>query len=149
MRSGRVRRAAIALAGALVAMQVVRPAKTNPPVTADVGAPPDVAPLLRRACYDCHSHETRWPWYATVAPVSWLVVHDVNDGRRELNFSTWDAYDRARRRKKLAKSIDELDEGEMPPWYYTLMHGEARLSDGERAAVRAWASAARDAAARE
>jgi len=133
------------LGGLLIAIQVVRPARTNPPVASDVGAPPEVATSLRNACYDCHSHETRWPWYAAVAPVSWLVAHDVNHGRHELNFSTWGAYDATKRRKKLAKSIKELDEGEMPLWYYVPMHPEAKLGDAERAALRAWFIAQRDA----
>jgi hypothetical protein len=129
---------AVLLAGA----QAIRPAIENPPVGGDLDAPPAVAVVLRRACYDCHSNETRWPWYARLAPASWLVAHDVSEGRRELNFSTWGAYTPHARRKKLAKSVEEVDEGEMPPWYYTLVHRDARLDAVERAALRAWAAAA-------
>lgn len=136
-----MRRATRVLAGVAVVVlgaQLFRPTATNPPVASDVGAPAAVAGVLRRACYDCHSNETRWPWYAAVAPVSWLVAHDVSEGREELNFSTWNAYDARVRRKKLAKSVAEVDEGEMPPWYYVAMHPEARLDDAERAALRLW-----------
>ena len=115
-------------------------ARSNPPVTGDIGAPPEVAAVLRRACYDCHSHETVWPWYSRVAPISWLVAHDVREGREELNFSAWDRYDPAKRRKKLAKTVEEVDEEEMPPWYYALVHPDARLSAAERELVRAWAA---------
>src|SRR5262249_61506131 len=100
---------------------------TNSAIKAERAAPAETAPLLRRACYDCHSRETAWPWYSRVAPVSWLVVHDVEEGRRELDFSAWDAYDAAQRAKKLRESADEIAEGEMPPWHYRLVHAAARL----------------------
>ena len=127
----------VGLAGLVVA-QLVPVERTNPPIDGPIDPPPAVAALLRRACYDCHSNETVWPWYAAVAPVSWLVAHDVREGRRELNFSTWDAYDAARRRKKLTESRDEMREGEMPPWFYVLLHPEARLGAAEQDAVDAW-----------
>jgi cytochrome c551/c552 len=107
-------------------------------------APPAVAPLLRRACYNCHSRETVWPWYARVAPASWLVVHDVTAGRKKLDFSAWDAYDAGQRAKKLRKSAEELAEGEMPPWYYVLVHPEARLTTEEQRALGAWLTATAD-----
>jgi hypothetical protein len=114
-------------------------ARTNPPVAGDVGAPADVGPLLRRTCYDCHSHETVWPWYSRIAPVSWLLAHDVGEGRRELNFSTWESYAPAKRRKLLRESAEELAEGAMPPWSYALVHPEARLTADERVRLEAWA----------
>lgn len=128
----------LGLAGALVVAQAFRIDRTNPPVASDVAAGPEVQPLLRRACYDCHSRETVWPWYSHVAPVSWLLAHDVGEGRAELDFSTWDAYPAAKKRKKLAESAEEIEEGEMPPWYYVLMHPEARLTATDRALLRAW-----------
>jgi heme-binding protein len=124
--------------GLLVA-QAFRIDRTNPPVVSDVAAPPEVAALLRRACYDCHSNETAWPWYAQVAPVSWLLAHDVGEGREEVNFSTWTAYDRAKKRKRLTQSAEEVGEGKMPPWYYLPMHSRARLTPGEQDALRRWA----------
>ena len=74
--------AVLALAAVFVAIQLVPVHRDNPPVASDLDAPADVKSILRRACYDCHSNETRWPWYAYVAPVSWLVAHDVEEGRR-------------------------------------------------------------------
>jgi cytochrome c551/c552 len=135
-----IRRALVGLVVAVVLAQLVPITRTNPPVAADVAAPLDVAMVLRRACYDCHSNETVWPWYSRVAPISWLVAHDVDEGRDELNFSAWGAYDAAARRKKLKKTLEEVAEGEMPPWYYVFVHPPARVSpaDGER--LRAWAT---------
>jgi hypothetical protein len=76
----------------LVVIQFVPVDRSNPPVTSEVPASPEARAVLRRACYDCHSNETVWPWYSKVAPVSWLVARDVHKGREELNFSTWDRY---------------------------------------------------------
>ena len=82
-----LRRAALVLLVAFVAVQFIPVERTNPPVEpGSLVVPREVEPLLRRACYDCHSHETRWPWYAYVAPVSWLVADDVKDARRHLIF---------------------------------------------------------------
>ena len=139
-RSGKIGLGCVAV---LAAAQGIRFARTNPPVTGDIGAPADIAPVLRRACYDCHSNETVWPWYSRVAPVSWLLAYDVIEGREELNFSTWGRYDSARQRKKLAETIETLNEGEMPPAFYTIMHPAARRADADRQAIVAWASAAR------
>jgi hypothetical protein len=133
--------AAIGVIALLVGAQLVPVARTNPAIERDVAAPAEIDALLRRACYDCHSRETAWPWYSRVAPVSWLVVHDVEGDRRELDFSAWDAYDPAQRAKKLRESADEIAEGEMPPWYYRLVHADARLTAGEREALRAWCAA--------
>lgn len=140
-RAGRVLRTTVlALVVAFVAAQAVPVDRSNPPVSADVGAPAKVQPILRRACYDCHSNETVWPSYAAVAPISWLVARDVHEGRAELNFSRWSSYGDAARRKKLKETAEEVAEGEMPPWYYTLMHPEAALSEDDVATLRAWSS---------
>ncbi len=109
--------------GALVVMfallQLTNPARTNPPVVSDMLAtnapPPHVTVLLRAACYDCHSSETVWPWYAHSAPASWLVVKDVDEGRRHLNLSEWPSGDPARAAKKLDRMSEEIDYHEMPP----------------------------------
>jgi hypothetical protein len=116
--------------GALVALQLVPYGRnhTNPPVTCE---PPWDAPetrmLAKQACFDCHSNETEWPLYASVAPVSWLVQYDVDEGRAALNFSEW-----SRPQKEAKDAPDEVMEGEMPPTVYTLMHAHARLSAADR-----------------
>ncbi|MBL8897332.1 MAG: heme-binding domain-containing protein, partial [Planctomycetes bacterium] len=81
-----------------------------------------------RACFDCHSNETRWPWYSNVAPISWLVQRDVDEGRAELNFSRFD-----QPQKEAHESAEVVLEGEMPPWFYLPTHPEARLTADEQA----------------
>jgi hypothetical protein len=124
----------------LIVAQFVKINRTNPPVESDVQAPANVKSALRTACYDCHSNETTWPWYSHVAPVSWLLAYDVSEGREELNFSTWQRYDAATQLKKLKETIETINEGEMPPWYYSIIHPDARLSEDARRAIVAWAS---------
>src|SRR5580658_3263626 len=104
---------------------------TNPAVTKEPGwDSSDTATLFRRACYDCHSNETVWPWYSNVAPVSWLVQRDVNGGRNHLNFSEWD------HPQKHAKDVTtQVKQGDMPPWFYLPMHPDARLSEIDKQAL--------------
>jgi Haem-binding domain len=132
-------RLAVAAAVVLAAIQLVPVDRANPPVESTVEAPPEVLALLRRACFDCHSHETVWPPQAYVAPVSWLVAHDVSEGREELNFSRWAQTGPQRLAKLSRKVAEEVEEGEMPPALYRLAHPAARLSEPERAALTAWA----------
>ena len=133
------RKIAIGTLLALGLAQLVPLSRTNPAVQTEVPAGEPVRQILRRACYDCHSNETRWPWYAYVAPVSWLVVHDVSEAREHLNFSTWNAYDAKERAENLEEAWEEVEEGEMPLWFYVPLHPEARLSDEDKAVLRAWA----------
>jgi hypothetical protein len=91
----------------LVGIQLVPVDTSNPPVTADVPTSPEVKAVLRRACYDCHSNETTWPWYSRVAPVSWLIAQDVHEGRAELNFSRWDQYSTQQQVKHLKESWEQ------------------------------------------
>ena len=106
--------------------------------------PSDVAALLRKACYDCHSNETVYPWYSYVAPVLWLVIRDVNEGREELNFSEWDKLEVSKKGKKLEEIADEVPEGEMPMFIYPLMHKDAKLSGADRKLIAGWASQTAD-----
>lgn len=131
-------RVALVVAVALAAAQLVPVDRTNPPVESEVPAPPDVMAALRKSCWDCHSNETVWGWYTRVAPMSWLVAHDVKEGREHLNFSRWDAMD-ASRLAKLARELpEEVEEGEMPTTLYVLAHPGAKPSAAERAAMVAW-----------
>jgi len=126
-------------------LQFINPARTNPPVMHDLlassPAPPEITAMLHSACYDCHSYETRWPWYSHVAPVSWLVANDVKKGRKHLNFSDWfyDQPDRAAH--KIEDMSDNVQSSDMPPSNYTLMHSEARLTAAQRDAFVKWADA--------
>ena len=130
--------AAVALVCALI--QLVPMSRNNPPITQDVAAPAPVAAILRRACYDCHSNQTRWPWYAHLAPVSWMVTRDVDNGRRHLNFSTWNKYadDPETEIRKLRNIDKAIHNDSMPQWYYLPAHSEARLSEADRQVIEDW-----------
>lgn len=133
-------RGGAALAVALVAIQFIPAARAeNPPVEEEVAASPEVRQILRRSCYDCHSNETSRPWYGRVAPASWLVHRDVLEGREHLNFSTWNRYDAEERAEKLEELVEEVNEGKMPPWFYTPLHPGSGVSDAERAVLEEWA----------
>lgn len=136
-----VTRGLLVVAAALVLAQLVPVDRSNGAVSAEVAAPPEVRAILKRACYDCHSNETVWPWYGRVAPVSWLVGRDVREGRKEVNFSTFGEYPLKRRQRKWMEIPEQVDKGEMPPWFYAAVHPEARLSDADRAALVRWARA--------
>ena len=126
-------------------LQFTNPPRTNLPVEpghdlmATNPPPPQIAALLHNACYDCHSDETRWPWYSHIAPVSWLVADDVTRGRERLNFSNWPRALPERAVKRLERISEEVDYQDMPPAKYTLMHPEARLTTGQRQQLIHWA----------
>jgi hypothetical protein len=141
-----VKRLARLTAGLLVVTQFIPVDRTNPPVETDIAAPEPVAGVLRRACYDCHSNETVWPWYSRVSPVKFLVARDVHEGREHLNFSTWNRLDAAKRDEALEHVIEEVGEGKMPLPIYLPAHPEARLADADREAIVAWARSLRAAA---
>lgn len=141
--------AIVVLTIALVVIQFVPVDRTSPPVESEVPAPAEVRVVLRRACYDCHSNETVWPWYSGIAPVSWLVARDVHEGREELNFSTWNRLATKEQIKALHESWESVEEGEMPLWFYLPTHPEARLSAQDRSILRAWSLSRGGAASEE
>ena len=135
------------LAAGFALLQLANPPRTNPPVVPghDLMAanppPPLVAAMLHAACYDCHSDETRWPWYSHIAPVSWLVANDVKDGRERMNFSDWPRELPERAAKRLERISEEVGYRDMPPAKYTLLHPEARLTAAQRKTLIDWADA--------
>jgi hypothetical protein len=118
----------------------VEPSQT---IYSTMSVPPDVGAIFQRSCQDCHSTLTVWPWYSHVAPVSWLLIHDVNGGRRELNLSEWGGYIPRRKDRKLKEICEQVSRGEMPMWYYLIAHSQARLSDQDKKVMCDWADAAR------
>jgi len=130
LTSRTVRWTAAILALAFAAIQLVPYGREhgNPRVT---GQPrwdsPRTEQLARRACFDCHSNETEWPWYASIAPLSWRIQNHVVEGRRHLNFSEFD-----RPQDDAHEAADMVRAGEMPPWDYALAHPEARLTAAEQ-----------------
>jgi hypothetical protein len=145
MNKQRVKWTLAALAIVLVLIQVIQPKKTNPPVissralTAHVDVPEPVQAIMKRACYDCHSNETVWPWYSHVAPVSWMVVDDVNTGRSHVNLQDWEAQENESEAKEhLGLMCKEVREKAMPLFSYRLMHRDSRLSPEEVNTVCTW-----------
>jgi len=104
---------------------------TNPPVTAEPQwDSQQTRDLVTRACYDCHSNQTTWPWYSNIAPVSWLIQHDVEEGRSRLNFTEWNQPQR-----EVDNAARQVQRGAMPPSYYGIMHPTANLTPDEKQAL--------------
>jgi len=133
----------IALAVIIQLIPVNRPAvkvQNQADLLTNVAIPDSVAQLLKTSCYDCHSNQTTYPWYAHVAPVSWLVTRDVREGREHVNFSTWGDLDKKQKAGKLSDIMDEVSGKDMPLAIYPLMHPDAKLSDADRKAIVDWAN---------
>lgn len=129
-----VNRTAVLIVIGFAAAQLVRPARTNPPteagrtIHAQQGATSGLVAVLDRACGDCHSNRTQWPWYTRVAPTSWIYAYGVAEGRKAVNFSEWAAYAPERQRNLLVASCADVKKGKMPGSPYTLLNPNARLS---------------------
>jgi hypothetical protein len=136
--------AAVVVIAAALGIQFVRPPRTNPPtnpsrtLAARTDLTPEAAEVLDRACGDCHSNDTRWPWYSNVAPVSWFVIDHVNHGRRHLNYSDWAQYEADDAERLLKNACAFARKETMPLPAYARMHPEARLSDRDIAALCDW-----------
>jgi hypothetical protein len=119
---------AIILVGVLIQLIPLPGRGSNPPVVAEPKwDSPQTAALVKRACYDCHSNQTVWPWYSYVAPVSWLVYRDTMDGRSRLNFSEWN-----RPQRGSGEMIEAIQSGRMPPAVYLPLHPSAQLTSAEK-----------------
>lgn len=140
---------AIILLLAFLGIQAVRPEKTNPAsdpkldIRVHTQVPAEVSAIIDRSCRDCHSNQTTWPWYSQVAPVSWLVVDDVNHGRSHVNFSEWGTLDLKKADHALDEMCEELEKEGMPLASYTWAHAGTRLSDAEVKTVCDWTKAER------
>ncbi len=123
----------------LLLMQAIQIDKTNPVIdkSLEIQAPKEVKVLLKNACYDCHSNETIWPWYSSIAPGSWIIEGHVVDGRKALDFSTWANYTKEEKKKKL-KEIYRTAYAVMPLASYTWIHKEANLTKEQRELIREW-----------
>ena len=138
--------AVIVLLLGFAALQFVRPDFTNPPVVeaesllASATVPPDVHQVLVRSCYDCHSHETKYPWYSKVSPLNWFLADHIADGRRELNFSHWNTYTEAKKAKKLDEICEVVRAAEMPLPSYLWIHRDATLASEDSEGICRWTS---------
>ena len=134
----------IAVIAALVLIQLIPVQRTNPPVTAEIQAPAEVKAIFKTSCYDCHSHETQWPFYSHVAPVSWFIARDVHNGREHLNFSEWGTQPEELQQFLKQQIYKEVSDGLMPLRQYVLMHPSARISDAELNTLKQWTEPAPD-----
>jgi hypothetical protein len=145
MKKFLLRRLLPALIVALVVIQFIHPvrnvASTPSPddVSVKYSVPPDVRRTLEQACYDCHSNTTRYPWYASVQPVAWLLAYDVRGGKRHLNFSAFGTYPAKKAAHQLGALVEEVRQGDMPLPIYTWLHPAARLTAEQRNRLTAWA----------
>jgi hypothetical protein len=145
-----VKKFLIGLLFLLAAIQFIRPAKNqSTEITANhiynvYATSDDVKNILDKACNDCHSNNTKYPWYASIQPATWWLNDHIKDGKRHLNFSQFGSYSISRQYKKLEESIDEIKEGEMPLNSYTWIHTNAKLSDAEKEKLFTWFNAIRD-----
>lgn len=133
-----IKNIAIFLVFLLLAIQSIRIDKTISPVNPETdfialtSANTEVSGMLKTACYDCHSNQPTYPWYTNIAPVSWWIKHHIDEGSHHLNFSIWGTYKEKRKNHKLDECIEMIEEGEMPMSSYTIMHGEAKLTDAQK-----------------
>ncbi len=132
------------------AAQFIRPERTNPQtdpalsIRNDSLLTPAVLGLIERACFDCHTNETNWPWYSSVTPVNFLVARDVSEGRGHLNLSQWLSQPPARRASSLERMYDEVSDGAMPLPPYLILHPEASLTDDEKKMLLDWLASTQD-----
>jgi hypothetical protein len=144
------KRILIALLIIFIAIQFIRPAKNRSEgisandISTKYPVPDSVQAILKVACYDCHSNNTRYPWYAEIQPVAWWLNNHIKDGKRGLNFSEFTSY----RIKKQFHRLDDINKlvkkNEMPLSSYTLIHTDAKLTEGQKLAIAAWATSIRD-----
>jgi hypothetical protein len=138
---------AIILVVAFVVIQFIRPDFTNPPVNqadtlyATIEVPENVKTILNRSCADCHSNETKYPWYSKIQPSAWFLKNHIDDGRRELNLSVWKTYEARRQRKKLSEICEQIQEKEMPLPSYLWIHWDAKMSADDIKALCDWTEA--------
>jgi hypothetical protein len=146
-----VRYAFIILVVAFIAAQFVPVDRTNPAIDQKktienaMGLPPHVKTLIDRSCKDCHSNDTHWPLYSHVFPGSWLMAHDVREGREQMNFSEWGDYDADEQRDILVDICRQVRKGAMPISQYTLLHRSARLTSADVETLCRWTDDARNA----
>lgn len=130
----KIRKVLIALLIVIVMIQFIRIDKNNPTVNPEndflkiTAADAEVSSIIKTSCYDCHSNESKYPWYTNIAPVSWWIKHHINEGREELNFSEWGTYREKRKNHKMEECVELVEAEEMPMGNYTWMHSEAKLS---------------------
>ena len=143
-----IRWAALALVTAIAGAQMIRPDRTNPASQPGASllahAPANVKAIIERSCRDCHSNDTEWPWYSSVAPMSWALASHVKEGRENFNYSQWTSYDADDQDRLLGAMCNLTKRGRMPYPSYLVIHRDAKLSPAEVEAICAWSEKMRD-----
>lgn len=140
-----IKKIAIGLLVALVIIQFFKPArnisseKSANDITNKYAVPASVQEILKTSCYDCHSNNTEYPWYANIQPVAWWLADHVNEGKKELDFSAFVTYSPKKAHHKLEEVIEMVKEGEMPLQSYTIIHQNAKLSEPQKLEIATWA----------
>ncbi len=135
---------------ALIAIQFIQPARNQggQVLVTDIAmaykVPDTVQTILKLACYDCHSNNTKYPWYTYVQPVGWVLANHIRDGKEELNFSEFGSYSNRRQQSKLKSIQSQVRDGDMPLYSYTLLHKKARLTDEQKQFIIDWAQKTKD-----
>lgn len=138
----------IVLAVAFVVLQFFQIDKANPPVVeaetleAAIVVPPDIAFIMGRSCNDCHTNKTIYPWYANIQPAGWFLKDHIDEGKRKLNLSQFNTFDKKKKAKKLEEICDEVESGRMPLPSYLWIHRYAALAESEKKALCDWANLA-------
>lgn len=143
--------ALLTLLGALIIVQFFHPAKninekpdgSEKDISSVYPLPDSVHAILQTSCYDCHSNNTKYPWYSNIQPVAWWLDHHIEEGKREVNFNEFASYRISRQYKKLQDIIDEVKEDEMPLSSYTLIHTDAKLNSQQKNVIINWADSVR------
>ena len=144
-----IKKIAVVLLLVLIAIQFYRPARNTAQgdhtaiFITETNPPEDVNLILKNTCYDCHSNNTRYPWYNNIAPVSYWLADHVKQAKEELNFSGWENYSSKKKSHKLEEVVEVIEEGEMPLKEYTWTHAEAKLTDAQKEAIIQWAKQSR------
>lgn len=134
----------------LIGIQLIQPARNEngqalpTDISKTVFIPENVKSLLQAACYDCHSNNTNYPWYANIQPMGWLLANHIMDGKKELNFSEFGTYSDRRQLSKLKSIASQVKDDEMPLASYTMLHKNARLTKEQKALIIDWALNAKD-----
>lgn len=129
------------VAAGIILIQLVPVERTNPPVTAELTASSQVMGVLEESCYDCHSNETRWPWYSKVAPIAWVISKHVREGRENLNFSDWQSMSDEDKADAMEEVWEVVEKGAMPLRGYLKWHPSAVLSSEDLSILEAWSKA--------
>lgn len=133
-----------------IAIQFIQPARNKSvqvlptDISKTVSVSENVQKILQTSCYDCHSNNTRYPWYNYVQPTAWILANHIKHGKRDLNFSDFGGYPNRKQQSKLKAIADQIKDGEMPLYSYTIIHKNARLSKEEKALIIGWAQNAMD-----